>query len=874
MAASFPCGDTSLLKGLLDDRLPPDVQAGLTAHLETCGVCRSAFDALAAGNRWWGELREFVPPDRGPGPTLPMDAAHRPEAGEPTRAGDGSGPGPGEDDDMLGVLDPPTSPGHLGRFGPYDVTGLLGRGGMGVVLMGFDPALHRPVAIKLLAPRLATSSTARRRFLREARAAASVVHEHVVTIHAVGEAGGLPFLVMQYVPGKSLQERIDAGGPLGLKEILRVGMQAAAGLAAAHAQGLVHRDVKPANILLENGVERVKLTDFGLARAVDDAALTQSGVIAGTPQYMAPEQVRGDAVDHRADLFSLGSVLYAMCTGRSPFRAETTVAVLRRVCDEAPRPVREIRPEVPDWLEALIAKLHSKDPAARYQTAAEVSERLGRHLALLQEPSHPGSAPPEDPDIPAGKTPPRHRTTRRPAFAALALLALTCGGLALAEATGVAKVSDLLATVLRVAVPQGTLVIESGDPDVAVDIDGGGVSIRGAGFREVHLRPGNYQVRATRNGVPVLAELVTISRGGKRVVKVGLEAPRPAPGVAAKSTPVTRPRSDPPAPALVLQGLGSEALALAFAPDGKTLAAGYNNGTVVLWDTAQARPRMTFQGPAQAVLCLAYSRDGKALASCTGYWKPDQPDGEVDLWDAETGRSLDRLRGHKGSVYWVAFAPDGREVVSVGADGFPRVWDLAGGTLRAVLTGHNNWVYAAAYAPDGKTIAIAGGDMTVHLADAATCAPQAVLRGHTGQIECVAFSPDGKTIASGGRDNLIKLWDVVTHTSRTDLRGHTGWVSALAYSPDGAILASAALAAGSKEVKLWDVASGRVLATLDRINSHAVVYAPDGKSIATGDFHGDVKLWDVAKLLDRGPGAAASPALTPARPPVVPGPAP
>ena len=191
---------------------------------------------------------------------------------------------------------------------------------------------------------------------------------------------------MQYVPGRSLQERLDRRGPLSLPEVLRIGMQTAAGLAAAHAQGLVHRDVKPANILLENGVERVKLTDFGLARAADDASLTQSGVVAGTPQYMAPEQARGEAADHRADLFSLGSVLYAMCAGHPPFRAESPLAVLRRVCDDEPRPLREINPEVPAWLEAIVARLLAKDPAGRFQSAAEVADLLGRRLAHVQQP--------------------------------------------------------------------------------------------------------------------------------------------------------------------------------------------------------------------------------------------------------------------------------------------------------------------------------------------------------------------------------------------------------------------------------------------------------------------------------------------------------
>src|SRR5438132_1739769 len=255
---------------------------------------------------------------------------------------------------------------------------------MGIVLKAFDPGLHRVVAIKVLAPQLATSGTARKRFTREAQAAAAVSHDHVVTIHAVEEANGIPYLVMHYVAGMSLQERLDKSGPLELKEILRIGMHTAAGLAAAHAQGLVHRDIKPANILLENGVQRVKITDFGLARAADDASLTQSGVVAGTPQYMAPEQANGEAVDHRADLFSLGSVLYAMCTGRPPFCASTAMAVLRRVSDDTPRSIKELNPEIPDWLIAIVDKLHAKDPSGRFQNAREAAELLNQHLAQLQ----------------------------------------------------------------------------------------------------------------------------------------------------------------------------------------------------------------------------------------------------------------------------------------------------------------------------------------------------------------------------------------------------------------------------------------------------------------------------------------------------------
>jgi serine/threonine-protein kinase len=191
---------------------------------------------------------------------------------------------------------------------------------------------------------------------------------------------------MPYIAGVSLQKRLDEQGPLALVAILRIGRQIAAGLAAAHAQGLVHRDVKPANILLERGIERVTLTDFGLARAVDDATLTRSGVIAGTPQYMSPEQARGEPVDARSDLFSLGSVIYAMCTGRPPFRAETSYGILRRITDNEPRPIREINPGIPEWLAAIVRRLHAKSPGDRFQTPVEVAELLEQCLAHVQQP--------------------------------------------------------------------------------------------------------------------------------------------------------------------------------------------------------------------------------------------------------------------------------------------------------------------------------------------------------------------------------------------------------------------------------------------------------------------------------------------------------
>ncbi|HEX8201266.1 MAG TPA: serine/threonine-protein kinase, partial [Isosphaeraceae bacterium] len=363
MKATHPDCDPVRLQGLLDDALPEEVERALLDHLGECEACQRGLERLAAEGPWWANLRRFAPietstPD-GPSPTIRVAV----DSG----AIDFRGPAEG-DEVSLDFLAPSDDPRFLGRLGRYEVTGIVGRGGMGLVLKALDPPLNRYVAVKVLAPELATSGPARTRFAREAKAAAAVAHEHVVPIYAVDEAGGLPYLVMPYVAGQSLRERVERDGPLGLVEALRVGMQVAQGLGAAHAQGLVHRDVKPANILLENGVERVKITDFGLARAVDDASVTQSGVVTGTPEFMSPEQARGELVDPRSDLFSLGGVLYAMCTGHAPFRAGTSLAVLKRVCEDRHRPIRALNPGIPGWFEEIVDRLLEKDPNDRFPT--------------------------------------------------------------------------------------------------------------------------------------------------------------------------------------------------------------------------------------------------------------------------------------------------------------------------------------------------------------------------------------------------------------------------------------------------------------------------------------------------------------------------
>lgn len=281
-------------------------------------------------------------------------------------------------------LPPALHPELLGRLGRYDIEQTIGAGGFGIVFKAYDTELRRVVALKVLAPHLMSSGAARKRFAREAQAAAAIMHEHVIPIYDVVSQPEACYLVMQYIAGLSLQDRVDRHGPLSVAEVLRVGAQIAAGLYAAHQQGLVHRDVKPANILLEESVERVMVSDFGLARTADDANLTRSGAITGTPHYMSPEQASGALVDARSDLFSLGSVLYFACTGRPAFRAPQIVAVLNRICHYPHRRVSEVNQDVPGPVADLIDRLLEKEPEKRFASAQEVEQHLRQLLADWQ----------------------------------------------------------------------------------------------------------------------------------------------------------------------------------------------------------------------------------------------------------------------------------------------------------------------------------------------------------------------------------------------------------------------------------------------------------------------------------------------------------
>jgi len=355
-----------LAQGPADQPVPEE----LCRHLEQCADCRARLEGAAAPEIDWARVRR----------ALKEQPAQ--EKGDEARGGLSFS--------LLRLLGPSDDPSVVGKIGPFEVTEVIGSGGMGMVLKARDPALDRHVAIKILAPHLASSATARRRFAREARAAAAVIHDHVIAIYQVSEHHELPYLVMPYLPDPSLQQRLDRDGKLDLESALSIGLQVAGGLEAAHAQGLIHRDVKPANVLLAKGTERAIITDFGLARAADDASLTSSGVLAGTPHYMSPEQARGEPVDFRSDLFSLGSLLFAMLAGQPPVNRELGSETIRVIGTEPMPRLRTVVADAPEWVERLVSWLHEPRAEDRPESARQVAETLEQCLKHVRNPQAEG----------------------------------------------------------------------------------------------------------------------------------------------------------------------------------------------------------------------------------------------------------------------------------------------------------------------------------------------------------------------------------------------------------------------------------------------------------------------------------------------------
>jgi serine/threonine protein kinase len=539
-----PCPEPPDLERFLLGQLAGPAADALEHHLEDCPRCGQTLHTLQAQDTLLSAIRDAprtpIPPPVGARDGELLQRLKRLRAASAATVPEGTTTPPAGTAEWRSMLAPAEGPDELGRLGGYRVLKVLGAGGMGVVFLAEDPRLGRRVALKVMKPELAAVPSARERFQVEARAMAQLKSDHVVTVYQVGEDRGVPFLAMELLEGESLQDRLVREGRLPVPEVLRVGREAARGLAAAHARGLVHRDVKPANLWLEAPNGRGKVLDFGLARADTDSHLTQSGMLLGTPGYVSPEQARGKAVDARTDLFSLGCVLYRACTGEPPFRGGDYLSTLLAVAEDQPPPPRQLNPGVPAALEELIVRLLAKDPAQRPASARAVVE-------AVEAIERARAAPPPLP------TP-----ARRPRWP----VAVPAGLAALAAAAVV------LGVVLTLQSPDGTLLVKIDDPNVEARFKDGELRLYDADGKLQYtlkpseknrtLPPGDYRIEVTgADGLTLSTDRFEMQKNGRVTVRVlldptavaGKDADRgkPAPVPADKEKPFLLLRAGNPA---------------------------------------------------------------------------------------------------------------------------------------------------------------------------------------------------------------------------------------------------------------------------------------------------------------------------------------
>jgi serine/threonine protein kinase len=646
---------------------------------------------------------------------------------------------------VLPFLKPSDDPAYIGRLHHFEISRVIGRGGMGIVLEGFDTHLQRTVAIKVLNPEYSKNEVARQRFCREGRAAAAISHEHVVAMHQVAreDEGEVAFLVMQYIEGDTLENLLKDRKVLPPAEAARIAMQVAAGLAAAHEREMVHRDIKPANILIEHSTNRVKLTDFGLARATDDVRLTRTGIVTGTPLYMSPEQATGETADERSDLFSLGAVLYEMLTGKSPFEAPSIVGVMKRIMDETPSPPAKLNPEVPASLSELTMALLDKNPQRRPESAALVAHTLAeiaaneRTISPLQVPSI--AMPRDKRTTGSHRLVSKHTLNAAWAIGLIGIVSLVAAiGLFVAFRSG--STGETLLPAEQVEFPA---IVLAGNPGTvwAVDFAPGGDRV----------------VTAIEDGSVRLWDI-----GQQKVVR-SFDAHR---GIV---------------------------WMIQYHPTRPLVATSGDDGMVKLWD-AESLELLQEWNAHSSVRKIAFSPDGSRIVA-------GDRDGVIHIWHIDSGRPLAEIT-QPGSIFGVDWSPDGRLIASVGSDKIVRVWDAETLEPRQTLPGHAGPIYNVAFAPSGTLMATSGWGKEIHVWDTATGLEAKTLKGSGSDTWSVAFCGDGSHAVAAGQDGNCRIWDLNSGDLIATLSGHESAVHNVSLDP-----AHFRIATSGRDgtVRIWDL---------------------------------------------------------------------
>ncbi len=751
------------------------------------------------------------------------------------------------------ATDPPTT--ALPQVPGYALESVLGRGGMGVVYKARHLALKRAVALKMILGAGHAGEDQRARFKAEAEAVARLQHPNIVQVYEVGEAAGHPFCALELVEGGSLDARLD-GRPLTAREAAHLVEALARAMHLAHARNVVHRDLKPGNVLLASD-GTPKVTDFGLARHLDaDSGVTQAGTVMGTPSYMAPEQASGQAhaAGPPADVYALGAVLYACLTGRPPFKGATVQETLEQVRTRPPVAPRLSQPDTPIDVETICLKCLAKEPEKRYPSAKELADDLGRFLCGEPIAARPVGAPER-----AWLWCRRNRAVAGLA-ATLALLFVAASAISAVAAFHFVRLADDRETARSGA--EGARTLEKDARDLAE-------KNRKQAEKDRDLAREEQRRTERALGVGTLAQALTAWR----------DEDAPAAILLCESVP-QRARSwewghlrsrfaGTPFTVLAHRGRVS---AVCWSPDGRALVTGGEDGALRLRDAASGDERWVVpRAHPDQVATLCFSPDGTRLASAGA--------GPARVWDSRSGERLLELKGPAGHTRAVSWSPDGSLLATGGDDGQVRLWAATGpdrGAQRRALSPNSGPVFSLGFSPDGRWLATSGRQ--VKLWDVRTGEPVRARTGPRSDARVLAFSPDGRLLATAGDDHLfVRLWDVFTGRQVRELaleptpdpnlyvRRH---LTGLSFRPDGARLASCrGLVSATGDVavtrmmdcsvRIWDVESGWPVTSLQGPWSAVacVGYSPDGQRLAAGSVSaeghcGDLRVWDVRSERD------------------------